>query len=94
VAFRDKGTLSAAPRNLAVACEAKVVSPEPELIGTTEAASILGVSQNRIRQLIAKGQLPAVRIGRTFVIRQNDLARFAAEPPGRPRHPRRVFGEQ
>jgi excisionase family DNA binding protein len=61
-----------------------------DLIGTSEAAEMLGVSQNRIRQLIASGQLPAERVGRSFVIRRPNLDAFAALPPGRPRHPRRV----
>jgi excisionase family DNA binding protein len=63
---------------------------ESDLVGTTKAAKLLGVSQNRVRQLVASGQLPAERIGRTFVIRLRDIEAFAAAPPGRPRHPRRV----
>jgi excisionase family DNA binding protein len=71
-----------------------VASGESELVGTTEAARILGVSPNRVRQLIAKDQLPAVRVGRTFVIRKAELERYAAQPRGRPRHPRRVGGDE
>jgi excisionase family DNA binding protein len=66
------------------------MAEQNHLVGTTKAAELLGVSQNRIRQLISSGQLPAERIGRTFVIRQGDLDAFAALPPGRPRYPRRV----
>jgi len=61
-----------------------------DLIGTSKAAELLGVSQNRVRQLIASGQLPAERVGRSFVIRRADLVAFAALPPGRPRHPRHL----
>lgn len=61
-----------------------------DLVGTSTAAELLGVSPNRIRQLVNSGQLPAQRIGRTFVIRRRDLDAFAALPPGRPRHARRV----
>jgi excisionase family DNA binding protein len=60
------------------------------LIGTSAAAELLGVSQNRVRQLIVSGQIPAQRVGRTLVIRRKDVESFAAQPPGRPRHPRRV----
>jgi excisionase family DNA binding protein len=61
-----------------------------DVVGSSKAAELLGVSQNRIRQLINAGQLPAQRVGRTFVIRRHDVDVFAALPPGRPRHPRRV----
>jgi excisionase family DNA binding protein len=61
-----------------------------KFIGTSTAADLLGVSPNRIRQLISSGQLPAERVGRTFVILRTDLDSFAAQPPGRPRHPRRI----
>jgi excisionase family DNA binding protein len=86
--------ISSAPNpKLGVACDGKVASAGSELVGTTEAATLLGISPNRVRQLIAKGQLPAIRVGRTFVIRRAEVKRFAAEPPGRPRHPRRVPGK-
>lgn len=66
------------------------MAEQSDLVGTTKAAELLGVSENRIRQLINSGQLPAERIGRTFVIRRRDVEAFAALPPGRPRYPRRV----
>ena len=66
------------------------MAEQNDLIGTSTAAELLGISQNRIRQLIASGQLPAQRVGRTFVIRRKDAESFAAQPPGRPRHPRRI----
>jgi len=37
--------------------------PVPDLIGTTEAASILGVSEARVRQMIGEGRLAAHRVG-------------------------------
>jgi excisionase family DNA binding protein len=61
-----------------------------DLIGTSTAAELLGVSGNRIRQLIASGQLPAQRVGRTLVIQRKDVESLAEQPPGRPRHPRRL----
>jgi excisionase family DNA binding protein len=63
---------------------------QTDLIGTNTAAALLHVSQNRIRQLIVSGQLPAKRVGKTFVIRRRDIDAFGALPPGRPRHARRV----
>jgi excisionase family DNA binding protein len=41
---------------------------------TFEAAEILGVSVERVRQLIQEGQLPAVRLGkRTYQIWDKDV---------------------
>lgn len=54
-------------------------------IGTTEAARRLGVSQARVRQLIAAGRLPAKRIGRDWLIDERSLSRVAVRTPGRPR---------
>jgi excisionase family DNA binding protein len=70
-------------------CTIRMGQPS-DLIGTSEAAELLGVSPGRIRQLVQSGQLPAERVGRTLVIRRRDLDLFASQPPGRPRHARRV----
>jgi excisionase family DNA binding protein len=72
-----------------LACSRGMAEPS-DLVGTSKAAELLGVSQNRVRQLINSGQLPANRVARTFVIRRADLDAFAALPRGRPRYPRRV----
>lgn len=64
---------------------------ELRLLGTAEAAERLGVSTNRVRQLIATRQLPAVKIGRNFVLKVEDVEAFLRQPPGRPRHPRRAL---
>lgn len=40
---------------------------------TDEAATILGVSTTRVRQLVAAGRLPAVRHGRRWVFRRDQL---------------------
>lgn len=44
-----------------------------ELVGTADAARILGISQRRIQQLIRDGDLEATVVNGTFVIRQKDL---------------------
>lgn len=40
---------------------------------TKEAAQILNVSEGRIRQLVADGRLPAVKVGQTNLVKESDL---------------------
>lgn len=42
-------------------------------ITTKEAAQILKVSEGRIRQLVADGRLPAVKVGQTNLVKESDL---------------------
>lgn len=57
-----------------------------ELVGVTIAAEELGLSTNRVRQLIRQRRLPAQRIGREYAITREDLEAFKREdrPVGRP----------
>lgn len=45
-----------------------------DLITTAEAGRRLGVTEQRVRQLIAAGRLAAAKIGRTHAIRPDALA--------------------
>lgn len=42
-------------------------------ITTKEAAQKLSVSEGRIRQLVAEGRLPAVKVGQTNLVKEADL---------------------
>ena len=42
-------------------------------ITTKEAAEKLEVSEGRIRQLVADGRLPAVKVGQTNLVKESDL---------------------
>jgi excisionase family DNA binding protein len=64
--------------------------PESRLLSTAEAAAELGISAARVRKLIEGGQLPAERIGGRWVVKESDVKAWAAEPPGRPHHPRQL----
>jgi len=57
------------------------------LLTTTQAADHLNVSPRRVRALIAAGRLPAVKIGRDWMIEPDALERFQAKPRkvGRPK---------
>jgi excisionase family DNA binding protein len=55
-----------------------------KLISSAEAAKKLGVHITRVQVLIREGRLPAMRVGRTYVIREADLKLVSNRKPGRP----------
>jgi hypothetical protein len=68
---------------------AKMKKDLSELVTVTRAAEIIGVTPARVRQLIAGGELPALRL--SMLVDPEDLALFA-DPPrrgGKPRTGRR-----
>ena len=44
-----------------------------------EVASVLRVSNMTVYRLIKSGELPAVRVGKSFRLREEDLDRYLAE---------------
>jgi len=54
------------------------------LLTTEEAATHLGVTSARVRQMIIAGRLPAQRFGRSHMILESDLQVVADRTPGRP----------
>lgn len=57
------------------------------MLSVRESAQQLGVSPARVRALIKSGRLPAVKNGREWVLREEDVLQRLAESPraGRPR---------
>jgi excisionase family DNA binding protein len=56
-----------------------------KLLTTKDVADKLGVSVLRVQQLIWDGRLPAEKIGRDYVIKEEDLKLVEDRKPGRPR---------
>lgn len=54
------------------------------MITTNEAASLLGVTVQRIHQFISEGRLPAQKLGRDYIINDEDLKLVGGRKPGRP----------
>jgi excisionase family DNA binding protein len=55
------------------------------LLTTRQAAERLGISIPRVHQLINEGRLPAEKVGRDYVIREEDLKLVEDRPKaGRP----------
>ncbi len=55
-----------------------------ENITTNEAAGVLGVTRQRVLQLIQDGRLKAEKFGNVYMIRRGDLENIQALPMGRP----------
>jgi len=56
-----------------------------KIIGTTEAARRLGISDARVRSLIASGRLKAIKVGGAWLIDPKDLDAVKVRKVGRPR---------
>ena len=53
------------------------------MIDTAEAGRQLGVTRSRVLKLIKAGRLPAVKLGRDWVIQERDLDLVRVRRPGR-----------
>ncbi len=51
------------------------------LISTTELAALLGISRVAVFQKIKKGDIPAKKVGRNFVIDKKDVAHLIDKKP-------------
>lgn len=58
------------------------------MLTTEEAATALGVTTARVRQMIIAGRLPAQRFGRSHMILESDLQLVEGRTPGRPPNPK------
>ena len=56
---------------------------------TTQCAAILGLARVTVRQLILNAKLPASKLGRDWIVKEQDLEIFKAIPRkvGRPKSP-------
>jgi excisionase family DNA binding protein len=55
-----------------------------DYISTTDAAAHLGITRQRVLQLIEAGRLPAKLFANVYMIRTNDLSLVEERTPGRP----------
>ncbi|GAB3988947.1 helix-turn-helix domain-containing protein [Nocardioides marmoraquaticus] len=63
------------------------MQPLPELVSSAEAAELLGVSRQRVNQLVEAGQLQGEHVGRALVLPRAAVQNFAGRDrgPGRPK---------
>lgn len=57
----------------------------PSLLTTKDAAQRLGISAIRVRVLIRESRLPATKVGRDWLIQEDDLVMVQERKPGAPR---------
>lgn len=57
---------------------------QEQYITTNEAAGVLGVTRQRVLQLIQDGRLKAEKFANVYMIRRRDLDRIEEKPMGRP----------
>lgn len=55
-----------------------------DLLSTAEVAAQLGVTRQRVLELITKERLPARKVGRSYVVRSRDVAALSRFKIGRP----------
>ena len=53
-------------------------------ISTNDAAAVLGITRQRVLQLITRGQLKAEKFANIYMIRKDDLKDVEDRPIGRP----------
>lgn len=61
---------------------------DEEYISTTEAAEQLGITRQRVLQLIEGGRLDAKKFASVYMIRRTSLANVEDRKPGRPPKPK------
>jgi excisionase family DNA binding protein len=61
---------------------------ESKLLSTTEAAARVGLSVARIQTFVWEGRLPAVKVGRSYAIDEDDLRLIENRKTGRPPKPK------
>ena len=49
--------------------------PMPEMVGVTEAADILGVSRQRVLQMVDEGKLASIRVGKSIALARDEVTR-------------------
>jgi len=63
-------------------------------ISTNEAAGVLGITRQRVLQLITSGRLPAEKFANVYMIRRADLQQVEGRTPGRPPKATKKVGER
>lgn len=61
-----------------------MVRPDEIYISTADAAQVLGISRQRVLQLIKDERLKAERFANVYMIRRADLSAVEERPLGRP----------
>ncbi len=66
----------------------------PELLSVAQAVELLGVTRQRVHDLIKKGQIVARKLGRYYYIDAVEIERYKNQPTGKPYQPRSTTAQQ
>ena len=64
-----------------------------ELLSVAQTAQLLGVTRQRIHDLIKNGQIVACKLGRYYYIQTAEAERYQQQPTGKPYQPRSTASE-
>lgn len=59
-----------------------------ELFSVTQTAKLLGITRQRVHDLIKNGQIVARKLGRYYYIEATQIERYKEQPAGKPYQPR------
>ncbi|MBP5975639.1 helix-turn-helix domain-containing protein [Brasilonema sp. CT11] len=60
----------------------------PELLSVAQTAKLLGVTRQRVHDLIKNGQIVASKLGRYYYLEANEIEKYKNQPTGKPYQPR------
>ncbi|MBD2189211.1 helix-turn-helix domain-containing protein [Pseudanabaena mucicola] len=63
-------------------------SATPDLLSVAQTAEKLGVTRQRVHDLIKNGQIIARKLGRYYYIESSEIERYGNQPTGKPYQPR------
>jgi excisionase family DNA binding protein len=69
-------------------------SDSPDLLSIAQSAEILGVTRQRVHDLIKNGQIIACKLGRYYYIQTIEVERYRNQPTGKPYQPRSTTPEE
>jgi excisionase family DNA binding protein len=67
---------------------------EDKLLSTADVAEQLGVTRQRVLELITSRRLPAIKVGRSYVVRAIDVSSLELRTVGRPRKSQDELGSK
>lgn len=60
------------------------MSSIPGYLTISEAAEVIGVDGSQVRRYCIDGKLPAVKVGKSWLIKREDVKKFDRPPMGNP----------
>ncbi|MBW4646752.1 MAG: helix-turn-helix domain-containing protein [Goleter apudmare HA4340-LM2] len=65
-----------------------IANNSAELLSVAQTAKLLGVTRQRVHDLIKNGQIIACKLGRYYYIETTEVERYQNQPMGKPYQPR------